>query len=357
MNKDLVFVFPSVNNGTMILNYDGKIIDRKIYENLFSINGQLTKNGEFIFNSIGKQIDGIYFNDIFIMNKNREFTNEIHCDYISHECIYGSNMPRYYTPLFDYSKSNKNFLIIKCELKKKKEFSKKMLLDNVIVEMDSNGKELWRWAVSDHINEFGFSEKELKKLANVKNPFPYGYGKYGKHHDYVHLNSACTIGQNKWYDQGDERFHPDNIICSSRQFEMIFIISKKTGEVTYTLRGNEFNKPFIKQHYAHLIPNGLDGAGNILFFDKGMEKSRIVELNPITKEIVFEYQGDFYSETQSSVQKLPSGDYLIGISLEARALIVNKNKNIVKEFNDIGNFYRAVAYPSDWFVEYDYSNK
>lgn len=355
MNNDLIFVFPSVNEGTLFLNYNGEIIDSEVHKNLFSINGQLTPNGEFIFNSVGKQVEGIYFNDIFVMNKNREITNKIHCDYINHECIFGSNLPRYYTPSFDYSKANGNFLIIKCELRKNKEFSKKMLLDNVIIEMDESGEEIWRWAVSDHINEFGFSEKELKRIASVKNPFPYGYGKYGNHHDFVHLNSVCSLGQNKWYDAGDERFHPDNIICSSRQFEMIFIVSKSTGNVVYTLRGNEFDNPFIKQHYAHLIPNGLDGAGNILFFDKGFKKSRIVELNPITKEVVFEYQGDFYSETQSSVQKLPSGDYLIGISLEAKAMIVDKNKKIVKEFNDIGNFYRAIAFPAKWFIESDYS--
>lgn len=28
----------------------------------------------------------------------------------------------------------------------------------------------------------------------------------------MHINNIATLGENKWYDGGDERFHPDNII-------------------------------------------------------------------------------------------------------------------------------------------------
>jgi electron transport complex protein RnfE len=32
--------------------------------------------------------------------------------------------------------------------------------------------------------------------------------------DWVHLNTALPLGRNRWYDQGDERFHPDNIMSN-----------------------------------------------------------------------------------------------------------------------------------------------
>lgn len=69
----------------------------------------------------------------------------------------------------------------------------------------------------------------------------------------------------------------------------------------------------VGAHGAHIIPKGLPGAGNLLFFDNGgtagygapnpaapvtgfhnvkRDYSRVVEFNPVTKEIVWEY--DWY---------------------------------------------------------------
>ena len=40
----------------------------------------------------------------------------------------------------------------------------------------------------------------------------------------MHINTICYLGPNKWYDAGDERFHPDNIIWAGRQTTHIAII-------------------------------------------------------------------------------------------------------------------------------------
>ena len=47
--------------------------------------------------------------------------------------------------------------------------------------------------------------------------------------DWMHINSMSVLGENKWYDQGDERFHPENIIIDGRNSNILAIISKKTG--------------------------------------------------------------------------------------------------------------------------------
>ena len=49
----------------------------------------------------------------------------------------------------------------------------------------------------------------------------------------MHINSMCVLGENKWYDQGDERFHPDNIIIDARNSNILAIISKETGDIVW----------------------------------------------------------------------------------------------------------------------------
>ena len=83
----------------------------------------------------------------------------------------------------------------------------------------------------------------------------------------MHINSMSTIGPNKFYDQGDERFHPENIIWDARESNIIAIIDKKTGNIVWKL-GPDYSSPDVKhlgwiigQHHAHIIPKGLPGEG------------------------------------------------------------------------------------------------
>lgn len=92
----------------------------------------------------------------------------------------------------------------------------------------------------------------------------------------MHINCASYLGPNKWYDQGDERFHPDNIIWDSREANILAIISHETGKIVWKM-GPDFTESrelrmigqIIGMHHAHMIPQGLPGAGNILIFDNG----------------------------------------------------------------------------------------
>ena len=42
--------------------------------------------------------------------------------------------------------------------------------------------------------------------------------------DWMHINSMSVLGPNKWYDAGDERFHPENIIWDGREANINAII-------------------------------------------------------------------------------------------------------------------------------------
>ena len=134
-------------------------------------------------------------------------------------------------------------------------------------------------------------------------------------YDWLHVNSATYVGPNRWFDQGDTRFAPNNVIISSREASLLAIVARD-GTIVWRL-GPDFSeskelraiRQIIGQHHAHLIPKGLPGAGNLLVFDNGgasgygfanpiapdgrgafaRATSRVLEINPVTLELVWSY--------------------------------------------------------------------
>ncbi|MFC1667544.1 arylsulfotransferase family protein [Candidatus Omnitrophota bacterium] len=87
------------------------------------------------------------------------------------------------------------------------------------------------------------------------------------------------------------------------------------------------------QHHPTFLKNG-----NILIFDNGMRRkySRVIELNPLTKDIIWKYEAypreDFYSLSRGSSQRLPNGNTLITESDNGRVFEITKDGKIVWEF-------------------------
>ena len=144
-------------------------------------------------------------------------------------------------------------------------------LDDTLYMVGSDGKPgTWRWYASEHFGEMGFDSQAVdairKRLADPAS----GGG-------WLHLNSANRLGPNRWYQQlEDSRFHPRNIMISSRDANFIAIVHHQTGKIVWRV-GPDFSagKPeaglgqLVGQHHAHIIPRGLPGAGNVLLFDNG----------------------------------------------------------------------------------------
>ena len=202
-----------------------------------------------------------------------------------------------------------------------------------------------------------------------------------------------VLGPNKWYDAGDERFNPENIIWDAREANILAIISKKTGKIVWQI-GPDFTKTkelrimgqIIGQHHCHMIPRGLPGEGNILVFDNGgwagygmpsrtskegtkadiRDHSRILEFDPTTLEVVWEFKGrafggmlglvansKFYSPLISSAQRLPNGNTLITEGCYMRMFEVTPENEVVWEFiapfkNMREMVYRAYRYPYEY---------
>jgi hypothetical protein len=200
---------------------------------------------------------------------------------------------------------------------------------------------------------------------------------------WLHINTISELGENHWYDKGDGRFNPHNIILDSRQASFMAIIDRDTGKIVWRI-GPDYSKdtevgkklgPIIGMHNAHMIPKGLPGEGNILVFDNGGYAgygllglpirylrfySRVIEFNPVTYDIVWEYEKKdnprFYSDRISGAQRLPNGNTLICEGSRGRVFEVTQEKNIVWEYvypgkngdftnNDV---YRAYRVPPEW---------
>ena len=164
----------------------------------------------------------------------------------------------YYAPGMEPRIDGGNTLVLAHRNVRNPKISDKQLLDDLIVETTWDGDIVWEWLASDHFDEMGF--REASKNAMCRNPNyrptqPEGMG------DWLHINSMSYLGPNKWYDAGDERFHPDNLIVDGREANIIFIIEKKTGKIVWKLGPDYDNSPearaigwIIGQHHAHMIP-------------------------------------------------------------------------------------------------------
>ena len=247
------------------------------------------------------------------------------------------------------------------------------LLDDIIYELDwSQNPTAFRWNAADHVNEFGFDEAARDHISLVGD-------------DWLHINAISRLGQNHWYDEnpGDTRFHPENILLDSRHGGFIVIIDHLSGNVVWRV-GPDYSEgnpeaglgPLIGIHNAHMIPKGLPGEGNILVFDNGGASgwggmiggsytfqytrgySRVVEFDPITLDIVWEHNPQLghdmsFSPAISGAQRLPNGNTLITCGMSGRLIEVTTDHEIVWEFIEPNDVYRAFRIPPEWVPEDD----
>ena len=258
--------------------------------------------------------------------------------------------PNDYCPLKDgevFEKRGKTLILCHENVENPK-ISDKMLLDDTIIEVDEDGHILWRWSASEHIDEFGFSPVQRETIRKWPNYEPRsGCG------DWLHINCVSWLGENPWYDQGDERFRPENILFGSREGCVMCIISHETGRVVWRL-GPDFSENetlkaiewIIGQHHVHMIPKGFPAQAGYFGPLEGFR---------------------FYSKLVSSAQRLPNGNTLITEGVDGRIFEVTRDFELVWEFtnpvfNGKGNgsafqppymnmLYRSYRIPYPWIPQ------
>lgn len=191
------------------------------------------------------------------------------------------------------------------------ELSGGVMWADALNEVTPEGKVVWEWLSYEHI------DPEIDVIC----PLEY-------RGEWTHMN-GCTV-------------LPDgNILGSFRQTNTICIIDKATGKITWRWGPGELGH----QHEPTMLDNG-----NILVFDNGAHRffsqdldyySRVLEVNPATNKIEWEYKDDppseFYAFGMGGAQRLSNGNTLICETHGGRIFEVTPDCEIVWEY--ISPFY------------------
>lgn len=119
-------------------------------------------------------------------------------------------------------------------------------------------------------------------------------------------------------------FARGNILLSVRNINVVMILDARTREILWLWGPTNL----VLQHHPRLLPNG-----NILIFDNRRAKSRVIELDPLAQQIVWEYRDDdFFSRSRGSAQRLPNGNTLITESDPGYAFEVTPEGEVVWRF-------------------------
>ena len=231
---------------------------------------------------------------------------------------------------------------------------------DMIYEVTPNGEVAWEWYFYKHFDVNRCGPRACRPI-----PRKVIDGKTFKF-DWTHTNTAAPLPENKWYDAGDKRFRPGNILIMVRNWSMAFIIDKQTGDPVWEYhRDGAF--ALKGGHEVHMIKKGLPGAGNILMFNNGIRpgikdgwgSSQILELNPSTQKVVWHYENgeDFFSRAAGSVQRLPNGNTLISEDVPGRILEVSAEKEIVWEYQSFSRTARSHRYEWNYCPQFDSLSK
>ncbi len=212
-------------------------------------------------------------------------------------------------------------------------------MSDYIAEVTPGGDVLWEWHADEHAGE-------LAALVPMTLP--------SSERDWAHTNTVERLPDTP-LGQADPRFREGNLLFAMYYPDLIGIIDIDTLEVVWAWGPGEIDGPHM--------PTMLD-SGNILIYDNGPSRgySRVVELDPVTEELVWIYQADppedFYSSSRGSAQRLADGNTFIAESNEGRLFEVTPDGEIVwewqtadeRENGDVMPIYRAMRYTKE-FVE------
>lgn len=200
-----------------------------------------------------------------------------------------------------------------------------------LIEVDQKGRVIWEWRSAEFLAE------EIGQKARSST-------------DVTHVNSIQVLPPNPWFDAGDERFRPGNILISARNLDTVVLIDRETNEVAW-----KYDYQLDGQHEAMMLDATLPGHGNLLIFNNGLRhlytfrQSVVVEIEPLGPSVAWEYRADeFFSPIVGVQQPLPNGNILIGSSVGARNFEITRTGEIVWQWTPPFKTKRPNRYPYDY---------
>jgi len=197
-------------------------------------------------------------------------------------------------------------------------------------EVDRDGRVVWEWWPRDHLDKH-FPDRDRR------------------YRDPTHINSLGELPENQWFDDGDARFRPGNILVSARNLNTVFVIDKATGDIVW-----KFSDGLDYQHEAQMLPKGMLGDGFIVLFNNGYHnvnayrRSEILVIQPIDGRVLWTYSAPTFFSTVAGIQQvLPNGNLLVTSSEGGRAFEITPEKEMVWEWIPPYLPMRVVRYPAD----------
>ena len=142
--------------------------------------------------------------------------------------------------------------------------------------------------------------------------------------DVFHVNTLSIIDRtfNEFFQEGFMLF-------AARSLNLVGVVDVEKEALVWSWGENYLDWP----HQPVLLE-----SGNLLIFDNGSHRdySRVIELDPLTGELVWEYKADpedaFFSIMMGGVQDLPNHNILITESTKGHAFEITRDGTIVWEF-------------------------
>jgi len=192
--------------------------------------------------------------------------------------------------------------------------------DDEITYLSARGKVLKRVSLLDILKPL-ISKERLARLARrkVDKSTP-----WDDDTDLMHVNTLELLPPGAPLGKGAD------VLVAARYLDLVAALDLDRGAVTWSYGPGKLQWP----HHPTLLPDG-----KVLVFDNGSRRkaSRVIILDPVTLEVVWEYrampgQTPFFTDSRGSAQRLPNGDMLITESETGRLFEVDSASRLVWEY-------------------------
>jgi hypothetical protein len=201
-------------------------------------------------------------------------------------------------------------------------------IDDFVVVLSPDGEELQKVSIADALINSPYARLLTRVVWYTKGDYLHNNGI-----DVIEAEDAAALRLGAFV-------RPGQVLLSMREIDTIALLDLEQERIVWAVRG-----PWLAQHDPDILANGnmllFDNLGHFIAADGsdaegGGGRSRIIEFDPATTEIVWQYAGTAYapfeSDVRASQERLANGNTLITEETGGRILEVTPAGEIVWEF-------------------------
>lgn len=221
------------------------------------------------------------------------------------------------------------------------------VLDHFATTLDAQGRILRQVPLLELFRERVPAER-FARMREALRESGAGSPEYERESDVLHPNTIEILPRDLAVARAGQA-----LLCL-RELDLLAIVDLDAKRVLWSWGPGELEAP----HHPSLLENG-----HLLVFDNGRRRgwSRVLELDPATGRIAWEYRGDppesFFSDVRGDAQALPNGNVLVTESTKGRVFEITRAGEVVWEFwnptrgeaNRRRQLYRMLRIPAERF--------